>query len=228
MKKLFIFLLLLSICLTSCSPGVHSSPSPNYNLTSYDELAEVFSGEESTNLNASGAQFKKSHHGEKYELFFDTMTASSGPLLPRFDNEVMPLRDIYPIMIMPSGVYGLSWIWYSCLWNNEEIRVRTAYPSYNGITGITEEMNTSEIIEFIYPDALNVHNYKKLKFKKYGYESVYEEPLQISGTTVSAVYFVMKSEQNFYVTFFYKDMLVIVEAKESVLTEEFWNSFDLS
>ena len=57
---------------------------------------------------------------------------------------------------------------------------------------------------------------------------MYEEPLQISGTTVSAVYFVMKSEQNFYVTFFYKDMLVIVEAKESVLTEEFWNSFDLS
>ena len=57
---------------------------------------------------------------------------------------------------------------------------------------------------------------------------MYEEPLQISGTTVSDVYFVMKSEQNFYVTFFYKDMLVIVEAKKSVLTEEFWNSFDLS
>ena len=166
MKKLFIFLLSLSICLTSCSPGVHSSPSRNHDLASYDELAEAFSGEKSTNLNASNAQFKKSHYGEKYELFFDTMTASSGPLLPRLDNEVMPLEDdVYNIMIQPSGAYGLSWIWYDGFWNNEKIRVKTAYPSYNGITGITEEMNTSEIIEFIYPDALNVHNYKKLKFK---------------------------------------------------------------
>ena len=228
MKILFIFLLLLSICLTSCSPGVHSSPSPNYNLASYDELAEVFSGEESTNLNASGAQFKKSHHGEKYELFFDTMTTSSGPLLPRFDNEVMPLRDIYPIMIETSGAYGLSWIWYDGFWNNEEIRVLTAYPSYNGITGITEEMDTSEIIKFISPKAPNVHNYKRRKYNDYKYESAYEEDLQISGTTVSAVYFALEEERGFWATFFYKDMLVIVAAKKSVLTEEFWNSFDLS
>ena len=228
MKKLFLFILALSICLTSCSPGVHSSPSPNYNLASYDELAEVFSGEESTNLNASGAQFKKSHHGEKYELFFDTMTASSGPLLPRFDNEAMPLRDDHPIMIEPRGAYGLSWIWYNGFWNNEEIKVLTAYPSYNGFTGVTEEMDTSEIIKFIYPRATNVRNYKRRKYNDYKYESVYEEDLQISGTTVSAIYFLLEEERFFWATFFYKDMLVIVEAKESVLTEEFWNSFDLS
>ena len=225
MKKLFIFLLSLSICFTACTS---EQPSTNQHFANYDELAEAFSGEESTNLNASGAQFRKGHYGEKYELFFDTMTASSGPLLPRFDNEAMPLRDDHPIMIEPRGAYGLSWIWYSCFWNNEKIRVKTAYPSYNGITGITEEMNTSEILKLINPKGPNVHNYKRLKYNDYKYESVYEEDLQISGTTVSAVYFALEEERGFWATFFYKDMLVIVAAKKSVLTEEFWNSFDLS
>lgn len=225
MKKLFIFLLSLSICFTACTS---EQPSTNQNFANYDELAEAFSGEESTNLNASGAQFRKGHYGEKYELFFDTMTASEGPLLPRFDNEAIALRDTYPIMIEPRGSYGLTWIWYNGFWNNEEIRVKTAYPSYNGITGITEEMDTSEILKLISPKAPNVHNYKRKKYNDYKYESVYEEDLQISGTTVSAIYFAVEDERCFWVTFFYKDMLVSVEAEKSLLTEEFWNGFDLN
>ncbi|MBR2432456.1 MAG: hypothetical protein IKB23_06015, partial [Clostridia bacterium] len=85
------------------------------------------------------------------------------------------------------------------------------------------------------PDAANVDNYTEFDI----YTKVYQKQINVSGEEVSAIVYEYSVYDDWYcevsadfedwidVSIYYKDMFIIVRAKPSVLTDEFWQSFSM-
>lgn len=206
---------------------VEEEPSQNnlYNFNSYSELTFQFSKE--AIKDKSIVQKQKSMNGTKYQTFVDSLTQTDEIKLPVIDGKPMKLRNkegYSNITLFTKEAYDLPWVWFHCIYNEEDITVKTTYPSI--VTGIdlSSATSVSDKLKLFAPDAVNVQNYQKYS----NYKKVYEKTVELSGGPVSALIYELKDSEKIYVKFFIDDVFVSVHAKASTLNDAFWKLFDMS
>ena len=235
MKKqiMSVAILILAVTLCACNTAGSSSGDcepvgqTTYYLTSYEEFEQVFDKEQSVDLREQ-IEREKSEYGQQYEAFMDGMLAKGDVMTPFIDGEKMQLMDMQEeylkVAIMTSERYGLPWFFFNCSYSGQHVIVKMTSPQEIGIQGLSQDMDASEVVYCIDPDALNVHNHRKLKFRGV---KVYEQELQLKNGTVTAMIQEYTDHEWLWVTFYYKEALVAVRADASLLSDEFWASFDI-
>ena len=235
MKKqiMIVAILILAVTLCACNTAGSSSGDcepvgqTTYYLTSYEEFEQVFDKEQSVDLREQ-IEREKSEYGQQYEAFMDGMLAKGDVMTPFINGDKMQLidmqEDFLKIMIKTSESYGLPWFFFNCSYSGQHVIVKITSPKEIGIEGLSQDMDASEVVYCINPDALNVHNHRKLKFRGV---KVYEQELQLQNGTVTAMIQEYTDHEWLWVTFYYKEALVAVRADASLLSDEFWASFDI-
>lgn len=190
-----------------------------YDYKTYEELIDALSKDNAESL----IQQEKTLWGEKFERFVDAIGESGALKLPKVYGELLPIREndkLPKISVFKQEGYGAPWIWFHGEIDGRTVRVQMAYPTN---VEIEEGMNASEILELIFPGAINVHNYGKN-----GYDDVYLTDISLKDRTVSAVIFDLKNKDNNYVTFYYDGYWVEVYTDIPLDDTAFWGTFELS
>ena len=99
--------------------------------------------------------------------------------------------------------------------------MKIAYPTY---VEVDEQMDASQILQLIYSEALNVHNYQESEY----YENVYLEEIQLKDRTVSAVVFDYADRKGDSFCFYYDGFWISIYTDFKVDDKEFWANFELS
>lgn len=222
-------MLCVSLCACSQAPSSGQSVSPSdetsYYLENYDELEQIFDKDQTSPI-AEQIKLQKNEYGQQYATFIDALFESGDVKQPMMNGKKMRLDDLSDgaiVAIKTHEMYDIPWVWFNCLVDGRYVIVKMAYPQEIGVQGITSDMDASEVVRCIKPDALNVHNQWKFRGVK-----VEEETLQLANETVTAmVYRYNKGNDRPWVTFYYKDVLVSVRTEEENLTDAFWAGFDI-
>lgn len=199
-----------------------SQPDPiiyPFEYTTYEELIDAFSKDNTESL----IQQEKAIWGEKFERFVNALSESGMLKLPKVYGELLPIRDndrLPKIDVFKQEGYEAPWIWFHGEIDGRMVRVQMTYPTN---VEIEEGMNASEILELIFPGAINIHNYGKN-----GYDDVYLTEVSLKDRTVSAVIFDVKNKDKNYVTFYYDGYWVEVYTDIPLDDTAFWGTFELS
>ena len=191
-----------------------------YEFDTYDELKDAFSKGNSKSI----IQSEKSFWGIEFKRFVETITENNLLKLPKVCGELLPLRDndsLPKIDVFKMELYELPWIWFHGEIDGKTVRVKIAYPTY---VEVDEQMDASQILQLIYSEALNVHNYQESEY----YENVYLEEIQLKDRTVSAVVFDYADRKGDSFCFYYDGFWISIYTDFKVDDKEFWANFELS
>ncbi len=163
---------------------------------------------------------------EKQEVS-SSKTSASDKIISLLSGEPIPYANregFSSIIELDKELYGLPWKWYKYSVSGTDLDIKVSV--LTEIEGVAIPTTTTflNILNQIAPEAPNPSNYSLFS----SYESIYEEQILLSsGTTVTALVSELRDSSNIYVKFYYKGLLVSVYAPETLLTDTFWNSFDI-
>ena len=191
-----------------------------YSFDSYGELIANFSKEYAE---TSIIQGEKELFGEKFKGFVETITENSLLKLPALNGELMPLRNeehFSNIDVFKEERYLLPRIWFHGEVDGKRVRVMLTYPLH---IEVEEGMDASQILELIYPGAINVHNYEETGMFDY----FYLDEIELKDRTLSAVILKRKERTGMEVSFYYDGYWTSIYTDFSIEDKEFWQSFEL-
>lgn len=206
---------------------------PNDSTTySFESYADIFD----TLVNAASKRNEKMQSEEKQygKLYYATRSAflskTLGLLVPTIDGIEMELRNkegFSNITLMTNEAYNIPWIWYHCLYNDEDVRVEIAYPSVMSNENLKKENSIIEILNIIAPDAPMPSNY--LSDPRWeDYKNVYTKDITLSDSDiVLALVYEFEDCEEIYVLFVIDSALVSLYAKNDILSEDFWQRFSV-
>lgn len=125
---------------------------------------------------------------------------------------------------MTSELYGLPWILYHCKYDNNDADIKLSYYDIAESNELKSSETYREILSQIAPDAPNPDNYSEYE----SYRNIYEKEIILANNKkVVAMVSELKSDSRIYVMFNYDGILISVFAEKEILSEAFFNHFEL-
>lgn len=135
---------------------------------------------------------------------------------------VLRMTEGFPaVSIFETGHLNRMWIWYFMKLNGETISAEISDLSEEEIE-LAKTASCSEFIKAIFPEAVNVDNYRSYE----NYESAYEQDSVIGGAATSTLVLQAKNGKT-YTYFVSNGYLVHLSAPTGFITEEWLRNFSL-
>lgn len=171
-------------------------------------------------------QSEQALYGEKHQKLLEAFKDGEIVLkAPKMNGALMPLwkrEGFSKISIFTRETYHLPWIWYYCLYKDQNVRVQITYPTLF-VDGIEDDMTCSQILDKIFPGTPTEQNYEKNDI----YLRVYAKALEFKDKTVSATVYEFTNDSRIWIRYYDDGCLVTLVAEPSVFDDEFWSSFVL-
>lgn len=128
--------------------------------------------------------------------------------IPQYNGIPIKMRNekgFHNIVILPSELYGQTWIWFYPQHKDLGIIVKTSYLE-NDIVDEANQKGCSWVVNQLAPSAPNIDNYKEYP----GYTEIYEKNIALRDRTVNAMIYKIRNETKSQIAFVYDDILVYI------------------
>lgn len=190
-----------------------------YTFYSYKETTAALtdtknSGFRSIRENLSKTTSKYSSMVSKFE---------SGKLkcyVPTLDGDVIELDHA---SLMACELYNMPWLWYNCVVDRERLTICISYADLSADSRLATARSYLDAQNIIAPAAPSPDNYKQSS-----YDAIYEKELRLSdGTVTKALISKPSDDTRMYVKIYHNGMLIRLVGDKRLLTDGFFELFDL-
>lgn len=215
----------------SSSKGEIILPSPpEYSSYEYESYSDVYKAlTDSLDPQFIKLRLEQENCGELYQ---QTLSAfASGEIkvaLPQINGENISLRNnegFSSVVWFTNELYNLPWLWYHCLVNEQYLTVNIAYLNVIDRTELDSAKTYYQVLKMIAPNAPSPDNYKQYE----NYKNIYEKEITLkTGEKVTAMIKELKNNSKIYVSLYLDGMLVTLRGDETLLTDEFFQTFGIA
>lgn len=140
--------------------------------------------------------------------------------VPTLDGDVIELDHAW---LMARELYNMPWLWYNCVVDGEGLTVCVSYAELSADSRLSTARSYLDAQNIIAPAAPSPDNYNKSS-----YDAIYEKELRLSdGTVTKALISKPSDDTRLYVKIYHNRMLIRLVGDKSLLTDSFFELFDL-